>query len=193
MFFGRGEGSPHCSWCQSQCCSHRAACFTPPPHRLGWGKKSLTESSRSSSAKSTPPPRSATHVPTACMRSCRWQSGTSAQSRSFSNGRSDAEGQRWASVFGKLHGPAVLGRSQNINPGLQVSVKLAFDVPPGVRPTQIVLHESASSHGAPVKLLQPPSPSPSQLPRAANGGSPPLAGVVLHPGNVCARLALRAA
>ena len=48
----------------------------------------------------------------------------------------------------------------NIDPGLQVSVNLAFDVPPGVRATKIVLHESASSHGAPVNLVQPPSPSP---------------------------------
>ena len=48
----------------------------------------------------------------------------------------------------------------NIAPGLQVSVKLAFDVPRDVRPTQIVLHESVSSHGAPVNLKQTPSPSP---------------------------------
>lgn len=49
-------------------------------------------------------------------------------------------------------------RSVNyIDPGLQVSVRLAFDVPPGVHPTQIVLRESASSPGAPVKLVQPPS------------------------------------
>ena len=58
--------------------------------------------------------------------------------------------------------PPLLGDGNNINPGLQVSVKEVFDVPPDVRPTQIVLHESASSHGAPVKLLQPPSPSPAR-------------------------------
>ena len=49
----------------------------------------------------------------------------------------------------------------NIDPGLQVSVNLAFDVPPGVRATKIVLHESVSSPGAPVNLVQPPSPSPT--------------------------------
>ena len=37
-----------------------------------------------------------------------------------------------------------------VDPGLQVSVRLAFDVPPGVRPRQIVLRESTSSTGAPV-------------------------------------------
>jgi hypothetical protein len=49
----------------------------------------------------------------------------------------------------------------NIDPGLQVSVKLAFDVPPGLRQTQILLHESESSHGTPVNLVVPRSPSPS--------------------------------
>jgi Domain of unknown function (DUF4352) len=44
-----------------------------------------------------------------------------------------------------------------IDPGLQMSVRLAFDVPPGVRPKQIVLRESASSPGAPVNLVQPSS------------------------------------
>jgi hypothetical protein len=50
---------------------------------------------------------------------------------------------------------------QKVSPGLQVSVRLAFDVLPDVRPTQIMLHDSASSPGAPVKLKQPPSSSPS--------------------------------
>ncbi|HZC11525.1 MAG TPA: DUF4352 domain-containing protein [Mycobacterium sp.] len=48
----------------------------------------------------------------------------------------------------------------NIDPGLQVSVKLAFDVPTAGGPTQIVLRESASSHGAPVNLEQRASLSP---------------------------------
>ena len=61
--------------------------------------------------------------------------------------------------------PPFLEEVNNINPGLQVSVKLAFDVPPGVRPTQIVVHKSASSHGAPVNLLQPPSPFSPAPPR----------------------------
>ncbi len=47
-----------------------------------------------------------------------------------------------------------------IDPGLQMSLKLAFDVPPGVRPTQIVLHESGSSPGATVKLAQPSQSPP---------------------------------
>jgi Domain of unknown function (DUF4352) len=47
-----------------------------------------------------------------------------------------------------------------IDPGLQMSVRLAFDVPPGVRPKQIVLRESASSPGAPVTLVQPSSSTP---------------------------------
>lgn len=47
-----------------------------------------------------------------------------------------------------------------VDPGLQVSVRLAFDVPPGVRPRQIVLRESASSTGASVNLVQPSSSTP---------------------------------
>ncbi|MGA9490014.1 MAG: DUF4352 domain-containing protein [Mycobacterium sp.] len=48
----------------------------------------------------------------------------------------------------------------SIDPGLQVSVRLAFDVPPGVRPTRIVLRESASSPGARVSLARSPSSTP---------------------------------
>lgn len=47
-----------------------------------------------------------------------------------------------------------------IDPGLQVSVRLAFDVPPGVRPKRILLRESASSPGAAVNLVQPSSSTP---------------------------------
>jgi hypothetical protein len=62
--------------------------------------------------------------------------------------------------------PSLFGDVVNsIDPGLQVSVKLAFDVPPGSKPTQIVLHDSLSSNGAPVSLRQPTS----RLPHAANG------------------------
>jgi hypothetical protein len=50
--------------------------------------------------------------------------------------------------------------ANNIDPGLQVSVRLAFDVPPGVHPTQIVLRESVSSPGAPVNLARSPSSTP---------------------------------
>jgi hypothetical protein len=47
-----------------------------------------------------------------------------------------------------------------IDPGLQVSARPAFDVPPGVRPNQMVLRQSVSSPGAPVKLVQPASETP---------------------------------
>ena len=63
---------------------------------------------------------------------------------------------------GRGHSASFMDPSINkIDPGLQVSVNLAFDVPPGVHATQIVLHESASSPGALVNLVQPSSPSPS--------------------------------
>jgi len=67
----------------------------------------------------------------------------------------DSTGRQYSASFVD---PPHLGDGNNINPGLQVSVKEAFDVPPDVRPTQIVLHDSASSHGAPVNLTQPLSP-----------------------------------
>ena len=47
-----------------------------------------------------------------------------------------------------------------IDPGLQMSVRLAFDVPPGVRPTRILLHESASTPGVRVDLAQSQISSP---------------------------------
>jgi hypothetical protein len=66
-----------------------------------------------------------------------------------------------------LMDPPVLQEVNNINPGLQVSVKLAFDVPPGTKPTQILLHESVSSHGATVNLTEANAPTPSSSsPRA---------------------------
>ncbi len=59
--------------------------------------------------------------------------------------------------------PPLFGDVVNsINPGLQVSVKLAFDVPPATKPTQIVLHESLSSHGVAVNLTQPTSTAPAR-------------------------------
>ena len=55
--------------------------------------------------------------------------------------------------------PPLFGDLVNsVDPGLQVSVKVGFDVPPGTKPTQIVLHDSLSSHGVPVNLTEPPSP-----------------------------------
>jgi hypothetical protein len=59
--------------------------------------------------------------------------------------------------------PPSLGDIGNsMDAGLQVNVKLAFDVPPGTKPTQIVLHESQSSEGVPVNLTQPKSTGPKQ-------------------------------
>jgi hypothetical protein len=60
-----------------------------------------------------------------------------------------------------LMDPPLLGDVVNsVEPGLQLSVKLAFDVPPGTKPTEIVLHDSLSSQGAAVNLMQPPSSAP---------------------------------
>lgn len=59
-----------------------------------------------------------------------------------------------------LMNPPLFGDVVNsIDPGLQVSLKLAFDMPPDAKPTQIVLHDSLSSPGTPVNLTQPPSPA----------------------------------
>jgi Domain of unknown function (DUF4352) len=68
----------------------------------------------------------------------------------------DSTGREYSAV------PSLFGDVANsIDPGLQVSVKLAFDVPPDAKPTQVVLYDSPSSHGAPVNLTQPPSsPTP---------------------------------
>jgi hypothetical protein len=49
-----------------------------------------------------------------------------------------------------------------IDPGLQVSVRLAFDVPPGVRPTRILLRESADTPGARVNLAPSQTSSSTQ-------------------------------
>ena len=83
----------------------------------------------------------------------------------------DTAGREYSASF---MDPPLFGDVVNsINPGLQVSVKLAFDVPPATKPTQIVLHESLSSHGVPVKLTRRRHPhlNPHRhphLPRAAN-------------------------
>jgi Domain of unknown function (DUF4352) len=50
-----------------------------------------------------------------------------------------------------------------IDPGLQVSLRLAFDVPPGGRHSQLMLHESQSSAGAPVNLVLPPAGPASKV------------------------------
>ena len=76
----------------------------------------------------------------------------------------DSTGRQYSASFVD---PPHLGDGNNINPGLQVSVKEAFDVPPDVRPTQIVLHDSASSHGVPVNLAHPSVPAPAPQRRKA--------------------------
>jgi Domain of unknown function (DUF4352) len=49
--------------------------------------------------------------------------------------------------------PPLFGDLVNsVDPGLQVSVKVGFDVPPGTKPTRIVLHDSLSSRGAQVNV-----------------------------------------
>jgi Domain of unknown function (DUF4352) len=71
----------------------------------------------------------------------------------------DSTGRKYSANFMV---PPLFGNVVNsIGPGLQVSLKLAFDVPPGTKPTQVVLRESVSSHGAQVNLTQPPSPPPA--------------------------------
>jgi hypothetical protein len=68
----------------------------------------------------------------------------------------DRTGRKYSA---SLMDPSLIGDVVNsIDPGLQVNVKLAFDTPPDAKPTQIVLRDSLSSHGAPVNLTQPPSP-----------------------------------
>jgi hypothetical protein len=43
----------------------------------------------------------------------------------------------------------------DINPGISVQVKVAYDVPPGTVPSQLQLHDSDSSAGATVPLTSP--------------------------------------
>lgn len=58
----------------------------------------------------------------------------------------------------------------SIDPGLQVSVKLAFDVQPGTKPSEIVLCDSRASNGAPVSLTQQPSSPPQRQSETSTGG-----------------------
>jgi uncharacterized protein DUF4352 len=76
----------------------------------------------------------------------------------------DGAGRQYSASF--VNPSAVI---RSIDPGLQVSIDLAFDVPPGTKPKQLVLHDSASSQGVPVNLNQPPSRSPASSPAPARG------------------------
>jgi Domain of unknown function (DUF4352) len=72
----------------------------------------------------------------------------------------DWAAQRLKDSARREYSASFMDPSHSINPGLQVSVKLGFDVPTGTKPTQIVLYDSASSRGVPVNLAQPASSSP---------------------------------
>ena len=70
--------------------------------------------------------------------------------------------QKLTETAGRGHSASFMNPVINrIDPGLQVSLKLAFDVPPGARKSQLVLHESPDSPGASVNLVLPPSPGPT--------------------------------
>lgn len=74
----------------------------------------------------------------------------------FAQHLKDSIGRQYSAVFVV---PSLFGNVVNaIDPELEVRLKVAFDVPPGTKPTQIVLHESSSSDGRPVNLTKSPSP-----------------------------------
>ncbi len=70
----------------------------------------------------------------------------------------DSTGRKYSASF--MDPPRIGDVGDSIDPGLQVSVKLAFDVP-DARTTEIVLHDSPSSEGVAVKLKRPQPASPS--------------------------------
>ena len=75
----------------------------------------------------------------------------------------DVTAQKLKETAGRGHSASFMEPVvNNIDPGLQVSVKLAFDVPPGARKSELVLHESPDSPGVPVTLVLPPSPPTTQ-------------------------------
>jgi hypothetical protein len=62
----------------------------------------------------------------------------------------DSEGREFEAGFGTFTGEFHDG--DDINPGNQVTARLAFDLPPDAQPAQIVLHDSAFSGGVTVDL-----------------------------------------
>lgn len=70
----------------------------------------------------------------------------------------DSTGRTYSARF--MDPPRIGDIGDSIDPGLQVNVQLAFDVP-DAKPTEIVLHDSSSSPGAVVHLKPPPTSSPS--------------------------------
>jgi Domain of unknown function (DUF4352) len=69
----------------------------------------------------------------------------------------DGSGRKYSARF--MDPPRIGDVGDSIDPGLQVSVRLAFDVPEA-RSAQIVLHDSPSSEGVAVKLNRPEPASP---------------------------------
>ena len=69
----------------------------------------------------------------------------------------DNTGRMYSARF--MDPPRIGDVGDSIDPGLQVSVRLAFDVP-DARSSQIVLHDAPSSAGVAVKLKQPEPASP---------------------------------
>ena len=69
----------------------------------------------------------------------------------------DSTGRKYSARF--MDPPRIGDVGDSIDPGLQVSVRLAFDVP-DARSTQIVLHDSPSSEGVAVALKRPGPASP---------------------------------
>jgi hypothetical protein len=69
----------------------------------------------------------------------------------------DGTGRMYSARF--MDPPRIGDVGDSIDPGLQVSVRLAFDVP-DARSTEIVLHDSPSSEGVAVKLKRPEPASP---------------------------------
>jgi Domain of unknown function (DUF4352) len=75
----------------------------------------------------------------------------------FAQRLKDSIGRQYWAVFVV---PLLFGNVVNaVDPGLEVRINVAFDVPPGTKPTQIVLHESLSSDGARVNLTKAPGDS----------------------------------
>jgi hypothetical protein len=69
----------------------------------------------------------------------------------------DGTGRKYSARF--MDPPRIGDVGDSIDPGLQVSVRLAYDVPEA-RSAQIVLHDSPSSEGVAVKLNRPEPSSP---------------------------------
>jgi hypothetical protein len=69
----------------------------------------------------------------------------------------DGTGRKYSARF--MDPPRIGDVGDSIDPGLQVSIRLAYDVP-DARSTQIVLHDSPSSEGVVVNLKRPMPASP---------------------------------